>query len=188
MDRVSMTESDRVIFFGTLAIALIVQYALFLLGIGQRYLISFLWSGSMLFLYGDRVLDWMATHGHGWLYRVVMVALAVSSNILLGIIGSSDAKASRYWLALVSGMSLVALVMPLIRKDRSCGIVTWCSLISFDVYLVHCVFLGRQMRLFCGNMVFFFAVYIAGAFMFAVMLRCVRFWVVSVFSRGSCKT
>ena len=74
---------------------------------------------------------------------------------------------TRAWIAQVSALSLIILTLHICRARHISKVVAWISGVSFEVYLVHCVFIEGALfsfRKFFGNDVLWVVNYFGAAF------------------------
>lgn len=74
---------------------------------------------------------------------------------------------TRAWVAQASALSLIILTLYICRARHISKVVTWISGVSFEVYLVHCVFIEGALfsfRRFIGNDVLWVFNYFVAAF------------------------
>lgn len=125
--------------FSILVAALVGQGILWICGIRQGYLLTFLFGASCLFLFGDRFLVFLKVHSQGCL--VASISLSVIGSGFLGWWLPREWVIVRTWVALATSIALMGGIIVVAKEIRKCTVVSAFAGIGFEIYLVHCVFL-----------------------------------------------
>lgn len=152
----------------SMALAMGAQCALWALGVRQSYLLPFLWGASFLFLFEDRIVP----------DRRLMCAAGCALPVCFLILGGGIPMfvQARCWVAMLAAFAVIVLVRGCRFEGRGAvaSVVSWMAKVSFEVYLVHCIFIEDAIfpfRAFFGNDGLYALNYVVASFALACLLR-----------------
>lgn len=153
----------------SLLFAVGVQFVFKTLNIGFAGLVQFAWGGGVLFVFADRL------HAVSGMVLVACAAIVPLGAWLLGWgLPAGVLPTARVWVSFAMAAAVIALTLKACRGRAVPAWVTWMSAVSFEVYLVHCVFLEDVVfpfGEFLGNGILYTFNYLLASFAFAWLLH-----------------